>query len=761
MLDRLLLWWRNTITRDDKIAGSLNALPLAQPPASGEAPPLLMDVSGCDEYRDYLACFFHCDDLTDEMRQAMRARIDAMQYQPVIAVRFSLSRLDDFVFQRALDSVCFQLYPCWELWLTDSDRATENQKKAISKVVKCDRRIKLQPDRVGGVGEGVSANLAIEGDYLYSLDSRQLPPELAFYRLALHLGKYNPNVSARIKGEMPPATYARWLNLFEEANAGKILALKLASADFPIRPLISILLPVYNTPEHWLRRSLDAVLNQCYENWELCIVDDCSTEPHVEFVLTEFCEKDERIRVVRHKSKQHISAASNSALKLASGDYVALLDHGGELSVDALLWVAAEINRQPDAMLIYSDEDEISDKGEREAPCFKPDWSPDLFLSQNFICHLAVYRTDLLRTIGGFRLGFEGSKDYDLALRFIERVQSRQIHHIPRVLYHGRSKMPCAGMRAVKEHLARMKIDADVTESDEAAGNYRVRYALPEVKPLVTLVILTRNGLTLLRQCVESIIAKTQYAPFEILIVDNGSDDPATLAYLTQLQRENMARVLRDDSSFNFSALNNRAVQEAEGDIIGLLNNDVEVITPDWLGEMVSHALRPGIGAVGARLWYPNDTLQHGGIFLAGGDVARHAHKRLARGHMGYCSRAVLIQDFSAVTAACLLLRKEIYFEVGGMDECLAVAFNDVDFCLKIQARGYRNLWTPFAELYHHESATRGHEDTPEKKARFEEEIRHMRKTWGALLDNDLAFNPNLNFYREDFSLAIPPRALN
>lgn len=725
------------------------------------------------EYRDYLACFRPCDDLTDEVRWAMRAQIDAMQYQPRIAVRFSLLGLDDATFQRALDAVRYQLYPRWELWVVDGEHASQSQLEAVREKMEDDDRIRLNLERFGGLDEMISRELEIEGDYLVVLDARNIPAELTFYRLAFYLVKNNPDIAERIKGGSQPATYARWLRLFGEANAGKVRALKAACLDFPLRPLISIVMPVYNTPEPWLRCALDSVLRQHYEHWELCIADDCSTAPHVQAVLAEYCASDARIRMVRHETNQHISAASNSALLLASGDYVALFDHDDELSADALLWVVHEINRHPDAALIYSDEDKISDEDERQDPYFKPDWNPDLFLSQNFICHLAVYRADVLRAIGGFRLGFEGSQDYDLGLRFIERIELRQIRHIPRVLYHWRiipgstaqdgAAKPYAqqaGIRALEEHLARRGIAADVSESGEAAGNYRVRYVLPQEKPLVTLIILTRNGLSLLRQCVESIIAKTTYAPYEILIVDNGSDDPATLDYLAQLQAQNLARVLRDDAPFNFPALNNRAVKEAKGSLVGLLNNDVEVIAPDWLGEMVSHALRPEIGAVGARLWYPDNTLQHGGVILVGG-VAGHAHKRLPRGHMGYSRRAVLIQDFSAVTAACLLLRKEVYLDAGGMDEQLAVAFNDVDFCLKIQAAGYRNLWTPYAELYHHESATRGYEDTPEKQARFEGEIQMMKQRWGTLLDNDPAYNPNLTLGREDFSMAFPPRYID
>lgn len=567
-------------------------------------------------------------------------------------------------------------------------------------------------------------------------------------------------------------SYAEWRAANIEAWADELGALRRRAPKLALRPCISVLMPVYNTPEKWLRRAIDSVLAQSWEDWDLCIADDCSPEPHIKAVLEEYRARDARIKVVYRVNNGHISAASNSALELAGGEFVALLDHDDELEPDALLWVVDELNNHPDAALVYSDEDKLDEAGRFKEPYFKPDWNPDLFLSQNYLCHLVVYRSSRLKALGGFRVGFEGSQDYDLALRYTEGLDAGAIRHIPHVLYHWRT-IPgstalheagdakpyavTAGIRALEEHFQRMGIAATVSESPDAPSNYRVRYALPGNKALVTIVIPTRNGLALLRQCVESIKARTTYDNYEILIIDNASDDPDTLAYFAQLQAQKTARVLRDDGPFNYPALNNRAVKAASGSVIALLNNDIEVITPEWLDEMVAHALRPGIGAVGARLWYPDDTLQHGGVILVGG-VAGHAHKRLPRGDKGYFRRAVLTQNYSAVTAACLVVRREVYEAVGGLDEVLAVAFNDVDFCLRLQARGYRNLWTPYAELYHHESASRGLEDTPEKKARFAQEACRMKLLWGNLLLNDPAYNPNLSLDREDFSLSVPPR---
>lgn len=566
-------------------------------------------------------------------------------------------------------------------------------------------------------------------------------------------------------------SYPAWVARYDTPTERQLHSLARRIDALPLQPLISVVLPVYNTPEKWLRRAIESVLKQFYDNWELCIADDCSSEPHVRNVLEEYRNRDSRIKVVFRESNGHISATSNSALELASGEFVALLDHDDELSPDALLWVVDEINRHPDAALIYSDEDKLTVDGQRQDAYFKSDWNPDLFLSHNMISHLGVYRTDVIREVGGFRQGFEGSQDWDLALRVVEKIGEQQIRHIPRVLYHWRlipnstsmgvEAKPYAvqaAIKAISEYLERRGVTASVGEAD---GNWgvRVRYPLPEKRPLLSIIIPTRNGLALVRKCVESIVAKTTYSPYEIIIVDNGSDDPETLDYFLALQKSNTARVIRDDAPFNYAALNNRAVAQAQGSVIAFLNNDVEIISPDWADEMVSHALRPEIGAVGGRLLYPDDTVQHAGIILAGDLIAFHAHKYLPRPHPGYFGRAGLIQNFSAVTAACLVARKAVYEEVGGLDENLTVAYNDVDFCLKLREKGYRILWTPYAQMYHHESASRGYDDTQqEKKQRLKIEAQLMRNRWGQQLHNDPAYSPNLALDLEDFSLAWPPR---
>lgn len=538
-------------------------------------------------------------------------------------------------------------------------------------------------------------------------------------------------------------------------------------ATFARKPLVSVIVPAFNTPEKYLRSAIESVRRQLYENWELCVADDASTEPHVRAILDEYAECDKRIKVVHRDVNGHISAASNSALESATGEYVALLDHDDELTEHALYWVVKALNDQPWARIVYSDEDKIDDSGRRTDPHFKSDWNPDLLLSQNYICHLTVYDSALVKSVGGFRAGVEGSQDHDLVLRCSRGLQAAQIIHVPKVLYHWRmlagstaqsaadkAYTTDAGMTALRDHFA--EIGQDVTVAPGLLPNtYRAQYPLPTPEPLVSLLIPTRDGLDLLQQCVSSILDKTTYANFEILILDNQSQEPATHAFFQDIQRDPRVRVVSYDHPFNFSAINNFGARQARGELIGLINNDVEVISSEWLTEMVSHACRPEIGCVGAKLYYPDDTVQHAGVILGIGEVAGHSHKYYPRTACGYFSRLMLVQDLSAVTGACLIMRKELYERVGGLDEeNLTVAFNDVDLCIKVREAGYRNLWTPYAELYHHESVSRGHEDTPEKQERFRKEIECMVSRWGDLLKRDPCYSPNLNGKYEDFSYA-------
>lgn len=554
----------------------------------------------------------------------------------------------------------------------------------------------------------------------------------------------------------PPLSsdYARWICRNEPVASPAEVAARLAA--LPRRPLLSVVMPVYQAPERWLRRALDSVIGQHYPEWELCICDDASPSPHVRAVLEEYQRRDHRIKVVYRQENGHISASSNSALDVATGEYMVLLDHDDELHRDALLLVAEAVCRAPDAKLIYSDEDKIDEDGNRFDPYFKSDWNYDLFLGQNCISHLGVYWLPLVRELGGFRKGLEGSQDWDLALRCVERITPDQIVHIPRVLYHWRAIQGStalaageknyavvAGRRAVEEHLQRTGQAGEV--SILPASMMRVKRPVPVPAPKVSLVIPTRDRVDLLRLCVDSILERSTYPDYEILVVDNGSVEQETLDYFERISAMPDVRVLSYPGEFNYSAINNFAVAQARGEVIGLVNNDIEVISPGWMEEMVAHALRPDVGAVGAMLYYPDDTIQHAGVLVGLCGVAGHVGSRHPRGSEGYFGRLLLVQELSAVTAACLLVRRSVYEEVGGLDERLRVAFNDVDLCLRIREKGYRNVWTPFAELYHHESASRGLEDNPVKQARFMSEVAFMQERWSQALLHDPAYNPNLS----------------
>ncbi len=567
--------------------------------------------------------------------------------------------------------------------------------------------------------------------------------------------------------------YSNWIKNYDTLTVKMVNRMQKIMAEWEKKPLISIILPTYNTDERWLCKAIDSVIEQIYPHWELCIADDASTASHIKPLLEQYAAQDRRIKIVFRQENGHISAASNSALELATGEYVTFLDHDDMLPRHTLFWVVEDMQHYPDHKMWYSDEDKVNEKDERYDPYFKCDWNPDLFLSHNLVTHLAVYQADIIKAIGGLREGFEGAQDYDLVLRFIEKISPAEIRHIPRILYHWRAiqgstatsadEKPyalLAAQKAIQEFLERKGIQgAEVMENPEIKGTIRVKYPLITPPPLVSLIIPTRNGLELLKRCVDSILNKTSYQAFEILIIDNESDDPATLDYFDALATQGLARIIEYPYPFNYADMNNMAVDHAQGELIGLLNNDLEVINEDWLTELVSHAIRPEVGIVGARLWYPNDTLQHGGVLLGIGGVAGHAHKGFPRGHVGYAGRAALIQNFSAVTGACMVMRKAVFRQVGGLNaEHLTVALNDVDLCLKIHCSNLRCVWTPFSELYHHESASRGYEDTPEKVARYEKERIYMKETWPQFLIADPAYSPNLTLDSEDFAYAWPPR---
>lgn len=587
-----------------------------------------------------------------------------------------------------------------------------------------------------------------------------------YFNTVVHVGKAGDPTQL--------SEYEKWCEQHESLGDADRAAIADHIEALRRRPVFSVVMPVYNTPGELLEKAIQSVVSQLYPHWELCVADDASTHPHVRTILERFAAADSRIKVTFRPVNGHICEATNSALEMATGDFVALFDHDDILAATALYEVASEIEAHPDAQFIYSDEDKIDVEDRRFDPYFKPDWNPDLNSGQNYTSHLSVYRTDLIRGLGGFRKGFEGSQDWDLFLRAIEKIPSSAIRHIPKLLYHWRAAPGSTALQlaekaypveAARNALAdHFKRRGETVELLPVPGDHwRIKYPVPSPAPFVSLIIPTRNALHLVRQAVQSILAITDYPSYEIVVVDNESDDPDTIAYLDGLSKgaNPRVRVIAYHSPFNYSAINNFAVRESDAHVVGLLNSDVEAIDRGWLSEMVSQACRPGIGAVGAMLYYPTNTVQHAGVILGLGGVAGHPYKEFPRGDQGQKNRLRLVQNYSAVTAACLVIQKDRYLEVGGLNEKdLSIAFNDVDLCCKLMKAGYRNLWTPYAELYHHESATRGTDNTPEKRARFQSEIEYMTNTWGNLLMTDPAYNPNLTLVGEDFSPAYLSRTM-
>ena len=580
--------------------------------------------------------------------------------------------------------------------------------------------------------------------------------------------KATPPVSAQ-------SNYERWVAAFDNATATDRINLRRRVRRLQRHPLISILLPVYNPDLGLLEAAIDSIRGQIYERWELCIADDASTIPEVHPFLERIARSDSRIKLILRKENRHISACSNSALALATGEWCALLDQDDAFAENALAFVALEIAAHADAGLIYSDEDKIDHHGARSNPFFKTDWNPQLFLGQNYINHLGVYRASVLREISGFREGYEGSQDYDLALRCLERLRPDQVRHIPRILYHWRmaegslAAVPNAkpyakeaARRAIADHMKRRGVKARVVPCPENPESHRVIYEVPDPAPLVSIIIPTRDNVALLERCIKSVHERTDYPRVEIIIVDNGSTETKTLEFLRALKEEKTARVLRDAGPFNFSRLSNRGAAEANGAILAFMNDDVEADERGWLKEMVSQVARPEVGAVGARLWYPNGTLQHGGVIVGLGGVAGVAYHGIPRGHPGYFNRAWLQQNYSAVTAACMLVRKSVFEEAGRFDQVnLGISFNDVDFCLELRKRGLQIVWTPYANLIHRESSSRGHPSTPAQQQQFFCEATYMQQKWGAELLCDPFYSPTFSLHWPGFDFAYPPRWKN
>ncbi len=558
--------------------------------------------------------------------------------------------------------------------------------------------------------------------------------------------------------------YVKYFKNIIENEPGKKDLLKQKKDTFKYSPKISIVVPTYNTPEKLLKEMIRSVKNQTYSNWELCIADGSDKNNIVRKLLKAYVRKDKRIKLKLLDRNKGIAANSNEAILLSHGDYLGFLDHDDLLQPHALYEVVKCVEKNRDADLIYSDEDKISEDGIlRSLPCFKPDFSPDTLRSYNYICHFTVIRKEIGDKLGWFRDGFNGAQDYDLILRVSE--ETSRIIHIPKILYHWRliksstalnpdSKKYAfeSGTKALVEHLKRNGVKWE-TISNKIIGTYQIKYELDK-NHLISIIIPNKDEVKTLKRCVNSITQKSSYQNYEIIIIENNSRKEETFQLYNQLKKNNKIRVIKRNKPFNYSEVNNFAAQEAKGDILLFLNNDTEVRNSDWLERMLEHAERKVVGAVGAKLYYPDNTIQHGGIIIGIGGAAGHSHKLYKGEDYGYCARLAVIQNLSAVTGACLMMRKNLFQELGGFDENYKLSFNDVDLCLKIRSKGYLIVWTPFAELYHHESKTRGYEDTQEKVERFESERALLSQRWAEILNNgDPYYNINLTLVKEDFSL--------
>lgn len=564
--------------------------------------------------------------------------------------------------------------------------------------------------------------------------------------------------------------YTLWCALYDTLTAKQIKHIRSLSGDLAYQPLFSIVMPVYNAPINFLRLAIESVMKQAYLNWELCIADDNSTNKKVKKLLRKYELTDKRIKINYRMANGHISEASNSALQLAAGDFVVLLDQDDALPPHCLYMLAKTLNEKEDLEIIYSDEDKIDAYGSRFDPYFKSDWNKDLFYGQNLINHLGVYKHSLLKKIGGFRKGYEGSQDYDLALRCLEHLRSEQIHHIPHVLYHWRAIEGStsldmtnksyafeAGLKALKDHLIRTRLPA-IAEGN-IYNSYRVKWNTPQHQPLVSIIIPTKNKVSILSNCLESILKKTGYKNFEVLVIDNNSNEQDAVDYLKQVtDRYKKINIYSYVKEFNFSAIVNYGVDKSNGEIIVLLNNDTEVINEEWLDELVSQSMREEIGAVGAKLFYPNGQIQHAGVILYKDHPGNHIFLKRDKLDPGYFNKLNLVQNYSAVTAACMAVRKSLYLKVGGFDEAnLKIAYNDVDFCLKLKAIGYKNLFTPFVQLIHHESISRGNDLDELNFPRFKKEHDYMLEKWGEAISMDPYYNPNLALDIQHISYAFPP----
>ena len=577
-------------------------------------------------------------------------------------------------------------------------------------------------------------------EYHFLVPPKLIPKYLKDFKTSMNRGKsifYNP---------LDPMEYRKWLKTNEEAVQIK---------TFKYNPLISIITPVYNVEKEYLKECIESVINQSYDNWELCLVDDCSKNKETIETLKEYEKVDKRIKVKYRKENGNISKASNDGIEMSKGEFIALLDNDDVLSKNALYFMVEKLNEDKNLDFIYSDEDKLDKSGNRCTPHFKPDFSPDTLLSLNYICHFTMIRKKLIEKVKGFEVGLEGAQDYDLFLKVTEKTN--KIAHIPRILYHWRmiktstsmsmsnkSYATNIGKKVLENALKRRKIDGEVI-IDEKSGYYRIKYNLKK-EPLVSIIIPTRDYADITRTCIESIYEKTTYKNFEIILANNNSVKQETFDLFEEMKKKHKNfKVVDVNIEFNYSRINNIAVKESKGEIIVLLNNDTEVITPEWLTEMVGYASQEHVGTVGPKLLYEDETIQHAGVILGLGGVASHAYIGYDKDELGLYGRLSVPYNYSANTAACLAVKRSIYEKVNGLEEDLMVAYNDIDFNIKVLKEGYYNVFLPQVELTHYESKSRGLDTTNEKYERFLTESKYMYDKWDKTIKDDCFYNKNFS----------------
>jgi len=560
-------------------------------------------------------------------------------------------------------------------------------------------------------------------------------------------------------------TYSDWIRHYDALTEQGRQDIRDEVAEWNTPPLISLLMLIRHPDDSWLEATVRSICAQLYPYWELCICQNVLMQSAAATILV--AAQNPRVRLIPCEVAGNTSKNLNALLAEARGEFIAVIECNDLIPEHALYWMVKEIIEHPETDAIFSDEDKVAPNGARFDPYFKSDWNPALMLSRDAFGQLGVFRKSLLEKVGGFRSDCEGSEGYDLVLRCAQAMRPEQIRHLPRVLYHRRDRATIeaeanaysgnAGRRAIKEYLVSIGVCAAVSAT---RGCYQVAYTIAGPKPRISILVATTGAARLIEPCIQSIGNLTSYENFEVvlLVSERDRNAAAKVKLFDQLAAMPRVRVLAyRDQRFNYSWVNNWGVSQTSGDALCFLNDDTIVITPNWLEQLVARVLLPGVAAAGAMLFYPNDTIQHAGVILGLGGVAGHACHGLPRSNCGYFDRACLEQDVSCVTAACMMVRRSLFHELGGFDERLAIAYNDVDLCMRIRAAGWRIIFAPTVQLYHRESSSTGRHDSRERVEEFANEAALMRKRWGQLLDHDPYYSPNLSLRRQ-FDLAFPPR---